>query len=150
MRDILVRAQNYIQIEEATRTTSNRPPRQGSELEKPKPQFPPWNNLSHNSSTVRRPSTALSNPARENEEELDYIPFRVPIGQIFNTIKNQPWSGIPPGSHLIQESLSLATTVPSMQGKATSRWTAGPYSGTCRTWLKRDTPRSSFSITNCL
>ena len=40
MRDILVRTQKYIQKEEATRATSNRLPRQGSEADKPKLQFP--------------------------------------------------------------------------------------------------------------
>ena len=39
MRDILVWMQKYIQIEEATRAAFSRFPRQGLEVEKPKPQF---------------------------------------------------------------------------------------------------------------
>jgi len=39
-RDILVRAQKYMQIEEATRAATSRPPKQGLEVEKLKHSFP--------------------------------------------------------------------------------------------------------------
>ena len=41
MRDILVRTQKYMFIEEATRSAITRPPKQGSEGGKPKQQVPP-------------------------------------------------------------------------------------------------------------
>ena len=63
MRDILVRAQKCMQIEEATRAATSRPPKQGSEVEKLKPQFPPRKNPSHNSASVYKPSGVRSNPA---------------------------------------------------------------------------------------
>ena len=40
MRDILVQAQKYIQIEETTLTIFSHSPREGPETKKPKPQFP--------------------------------------------------------------------------------------------------------------
>jgi len=47
--------------------------------------------------------------------KLDLIPFRVPIDQIFNAIKDQ--SCVWPGpSHLTQEGLDLVTIVLSMKG----------------------------------
>jgi len=50
--DILARAQKYMQIEEVTHAITSHPPKQGSKVEKLKPQFPPRKNLSHNFATV--------------------------------------------------------------------------------------------------
>jgi len=90
MRDILVWAQKYIQIEEATWTTSSCPPTQGPEVEKLKPQFSLRKNLSHNSFTVHKPSRRAAESSKGNEAELYLIPLRVPIDYIFNAIKDQP------------------------------------------------------------
>jgi len=71
MRDILVRAQKYIQIEQATPVTSSRPPRQKPEVKKPKSQFPPRKNPSHNSSAVPKPSKRAPECSKGTEAELD-------------------------------------------------------------------------------
>ena len=92
MRDILIRAQKYIQIEEATRATFSRPLRQRLEADKPKPQFPQSKNMSP--STIRKPSRHAAEYSKESEAELDLISFWVPIDQIFNAIKDQPWAGV--------------------------------------------------------
>jgi len=89
MRDILVRAQKYIQIEEVTRPTFSRSPRQGHKIEKLK-QESPKEELSHNSSATCKPSRRAANSGKGGEWKLDLTLFYVPINQIFNAIKHQP------------------------------------------------------------
>jgi len=69
IRDILIQAQKYIQVEEATRAASSHSPRQGPKVEKPKLQFPPRKNPSHNVSSVREPARHAIESSKENEAE---------------------------------------------------------------------------------
>ena len=147
MRDILVRAQKYIQIKEATRPTFSRSPKQGPKIEKLKPQFHSKKNLSHNSSAVRKPSRCAAEFDKGGESECDLTPFRIPIDQIINPIKDQPWVRRPAKPSLLtKEGQGLVTTAHSMIGGATSQWTVGPYDDTSKTWSMRDISESSFSI----
>jgi len=131
MRDILLRAQNYIKIEEATPTMLYRSSRQGPETEKLKPQFPLRKNLSHNSSAVCKPSRRAAKSSKGGDSERDLTPFRVSINQIFNALKTSLGSGVWPDlSLLTNEGQGLVTSAHSMMGGATSRWTVGPYDDT--------------------
>jgi len=88
IREILVRVQNYIQIEEATRSASSRPLRQGPEVEKPKPQLSMKRNLSHNLAAIHKRARRVAEFSKGGETEPDLIPFRVIIDHIFNAMKD--------------------------------------------------------------
>ena len=96
MRDILVQAQKYIQIKEATRPTFSRSPKQGPEIEKLKPQFHSKKNSSHNSSTVRKPSRCAAESGKGGESERDLTPFRIPSTRSSTPSKTNLGSGVRP------------------------------------------------------
>ena len=93
--DILVRAQKYMQIEEATQSATTRPSKQGSEGEKLKLKFPTRRNLNHNSVAVHKLPRHVRDSNKDDAVDLDQIPFRIPIDHVFNAIKDQPWVRCP-------------------------------------------------------
>ena len=92
IRDILVRAQKYMQIEKATRGATNRPPKQKSEGEKPEQQFLMRKTPSHCSVAVYKEPRHMRKLSKDGAAEPDLIPFWIPINQLFNAIKDQPGS----------------------------------------------------------
>ena len=88
IRDILVRALKYMQIEEAIWATTSHRPKLRSEIEKLKPRFLLRKNQSHNSATVYKPLRRALESSKESAVEPDLIPFRIPIDHVLNTIKD--------------------------------------------------------------
>jgi len=133
MWNMLVQVQKYIQIEEVTQAASGHPPRQGPEVEKPKPQFPLRKISSHNSFAVHKPARCATKPSKGSEAASNHVPFKVPIDNIFNTITDQPWVRRP------TRPLSSNRRGPGSndyyafhEGGATSRWIFEPSDDTCR------------------
>ena len=91
MRDILIQTQKYMQIGKATRSATTRPPKEGSEGEKPKQQFPLRKNLYHNSFVVHKPRQYARESNKDDAVEPDLIPFKIPVDHVFNAIKDKPW-----------------------------------------------------------
>jgi len=69
MRDIFVQAQKYMQIEETTRAATGRLPKQGPEVEKPKPRFLSSKNPSHTATTVYKPLRCALKSSKKSAAE---------------------------------------------------------------------------------
>ena len=72
MRDILIRAQKYIQIEESTQSTPIRP-ETGSRAREAKTTISPKEESKPNSSVVRRPSRHVAESSKRNDAEHDLL-----------------------------------------------------------------------------
>ena len=86
MRYILFQVQKYIQIEDATRSTANRPPKKGGDGEKlkPPPAFPKKNQNQASSTINKQPSR---NPAKTQGDGANFTPFKISVDHVFNAIK---------------------------------------------------------------
>jgi len=93
MRDILIHAQKYMQIEEVTRSAITRPSKQGSEGEKPKQQFLPRKNLNHTAVALHKPPRHARESNKDGVVEPDLILFSIPVDHMSNASKHQPGSG---------------------------------------------------------
>ena len=98
MKDILSRAQKYVQLEEATRGSTTRPPKQESEGEKTKPHSAPkkiqnWGQ--HNFKKRDLNWVLPGTPLRSTELDTDFTLFKTSIDRIFSAIQNQSWLRYP-------------------------------------------------------
>jgi len=84
MRDILARAQKYIQIEDATRRSANRSPKRGGEVEKQKSQLVPLKKTP--SWAVRVVNKPARNLSKAHEDEANFTPFKVSMDQVYSAI----------------------------------------------------------------
>jgi len=78
--------------------------------------------VSYNASAICELARRAIESSTGNEEEPNFIPFRVPIDHIFNAIKDQPWVRCQTRLLLPNlKGLGSKTTVPSMKEGVTSQ-----------------------------
>jgi len=139
VRDILVRAQKYMQIEEATRSTITRPLREAKGAVSPKEK-----SKSH-SVAVHKPPRYARESNKDGDVELEIIPFRILVDYVFNAIKDQPWVKRPTRS-LLQNLMGLRfRDYCAFHGWVIPPSTIGPSNDISRIWLIRDISGSSSS-----
>ena len=95
MRDILVREQKYMQIEEATQGATNHPHKQGFECKKSKQQFSIKKKSNYNSAAIHKQPRHARKSNKDGVIEPDLIPFKILVDHVFNTTNDQPWARRP-------------------------------------------------------
>ena len=149
MRDILVRAQKNMQIEEATRAATSHPPKQGPEVEKLKSQFfrgriqtttPPLftNHPGMRSNLVREVKQSPASFYSGYLSTMSSTPSTTRLGSSVQADR----------SHRTRRDLGPEITAPSTMGGATSRRVVAPSDDTFRIWSIKDISGNS-SLAYC-
>ena len=94
MRDVLTRAQKYIQIEDVTRAANNRYLKKGCESDGQKIQSSLPKKASNRA--VGAVNKTTQNPIKHHRGEVNTTPFKIPMDQVYYAIKVEISSGTRP------------------------------------------------------